>query len=141
MKRPWHLWVIPILAVLWNAGGAFDYLMTQTGNEAYLSMLTAEQRAYLAAFPTWVEASWALGVWGAMFGSLALLVRLRLAAPLFLVSLLGLAGNILYGQVLSDPSAYEIMGTAGTLFSVLICLSILFLWLYSRRMAERGYLR
>lgn len=32
MRAPWHLWLIGIIAVLWHAGGAFDYLMTQTNN-------------------------------------------------------------------------------------------------------------
>ena len=36
-KTPWHLWVIGIVATLWNAGGAYDYTMTQTRNMDYLT--------------------------------------------------------------------------------------------------------
>ena len=25
-KTPWHLWVVAVLALLWNGAGAFDYL-------------------------------------------------------------------------------------------------------------------
>jgi len=31
-KTPIHLWVVGILAILWNSIGAVDYLMTQTQN-------------------------------------------------------------------------------------------------------------
>ena len=29
VKTPVHLWVVGILAVLWNSAGAFDYSATQ----------------------------------------------------------------------------------------------------------------
>jgi hypothetical protein len=25
---PWHLWLVGVLALLWNSFGAFDYVMT-----------------------------------------------------------------------------------------------------------------
>ena len=70
MRTPWHVWVIGILALVWNSGGAFDYWMTQTNNENYLSMLTEPQRAMLDARPVWFDVSWAIGVWGSVLGSL-----------------------------------------------------------------------
>ena len=33
-KTPVHLWIVGALATVWNAFGAFDYLMTQTRNDA-----------------------------------------------------------------------------------------------------------
>lgn len=41
---PWHLWLVGVLALLWNCIGAFDYAMTETHNTANLDSLTAEQR-------------------------------------------------------------------------------------------------
>ena len=34
---PWHLWLVGVLATIWNSGGAVDYTMTQTRNESYMS--------------------------------------------------------------------------------------------------------
>jgi len=34
---PWHLWLVGIMGLLWDSMGAFDYLMTQTQNESYMS--------------------------------------------------------------------------------------------------------
>ena len=63
-RTPVHLWIVAVLATIWNAFGAFDYVMTQTRNEAYLANFTDPQRAYFESFPMWMEATWAFGVWG-----------------------------------------------------------------------------
>ena len=44
-STPVHLWIIGVIALLWNAMGAYDYLMTQTQNEAYMSNFTPEANA------------------------------------------------------------------------------------------------
>ncbi len=51
---PLHLWIVGALSLLWNAVGAFDYLMTQTRNQAYMSDFTPEQLEYFYGFPAWV---------------------------------------------------------------------------------------
>ncbi len=45
-STPWHLWVIGIVALVWSALGAMDYVMTQTRNEAYMSGFTPEQLSF-----------------------------------------------------------------------------------------------
>ncbi len=49
-RRPLHLWVIGVVALLWNAMDAFDYVMTQTKNEAYMSAFTLEQLSFFTVF-------------------------------------------------------------------------------------------
>ena len=102
-KAPVHLWIVAVLATVWNAFGAFDYIMTQTRNEAYLAHFTDPQRAYFDSFPMWMEATWAFGVWGGMAGSLLLLLRSRYAVAAFAVSLAGLAASTVYQYVLTTP--------------------------------------
>lgn len=79
-RRPWHLWVVGIVAVLWDSMGAYDYLMTQTENEQYMSGFTPEQLEFFHGFPTWVVAFWALAIWGGLLGAFLLLFRKKLAA-------------------------------------------------------------
>ena len=58
-KTPWHLWVIGIIALLWNSVGAMDYYMTQTRNEDYMSQFTPEQLAYFYGFASWqIAVAW-----------------------------------------------------------------------------------
>ncbi|NNJ77956.1 MAG: hypothetical protein HKP19_01735, partial [Xanthomonadales bacterium] len=63
VKTPFHLWLIGILAVLWNAIGAFDYTATQMQMDFYMSQFSEEQLAYFYGFPAWVDAAWAIAVW------------------------------------------------------------------------------
>jgi hypothetical protein len=135
---PKHLWIIGIVALLWNLMGAFDYLMTQTENEAYMARFSQEQLDYFYGFPTWLEAFWALAVWGGLLGSVLLLLRKRLAAPVFLVSFLAMVVTTVYSYGFADASA--VMSAGDRAFSGAIFLVALGLWLYARAMGARGVL-
>lgn len=137
---PKHLWMVGGVALLWNAMGAFDYLMTQTQNEAYMSNFTAVQVEYFYSFPAWAVAFWAIAVWGGVLGSVLLLFRKALAAPVFLVSFLAMVVTTIYNFLLSD--GLEHMGGAFELsFSALIFIVALLLWRYAVAMRARGVLR
>lgn len=139
-KTPVHLWIVGILATLWNAFGAFDYLMTQTRNEAYLAGFTDPQRVYFDSFPMWMEATWAFGVWGGLLGALLLLARSRHAVTAFAVSLAGLAVSTVYQYVLSTPPADMMTGAMIAMNLVIWAVAIGLLW-YAVRMRRSGVLR
>jgi len=138
-KTPWHLWVVGIIATVWNSGGALDYTMTQTRNASYMSGFTQEQLDYFYGFPAWADAVWALGVWGAFVGSLLLLLRTRHAVIAFGISLAGLLGSSIYQMTTDVPNSLTTTGI--WVFTAVIWLSIIFLILYSRMMIARGVLR
>ena len=137
-KAPLHLWIVGVLAVLWNAIGAFDYTATQLRIEAYMSAFTPEQLEYFYGFPAWAVAAWAFGVWGAFLGSIALLLRKSWAVWLFGASIAGLVFTTLHNFVLTDGAA--LMGPGGIAFSAIIWAIALFLFFYARAMARRGVL-
>ena len=138
-RTPRHLWVIGIIALLWNAIGAFDYLMTQTKNAGYLSAFPPEQLAFFFGLPAWVIAAWAIAVWGGVLGSVLLLLRRRLAVPVFAASLAGMVVTTFHNYVLSN--ALEIFPDAfSKVFTVLICVITVALYLYARAMRARGVL-
>jgi len=141
MKTPVHLWLVGIVALLWNVGGAFDYLMTQLEVESYMALLTEAQRTYMAGRPVWFDAAWAFGVWGAVLGSVLLLARSRWATAAFGVALAGLAVSGLWSYALSTPRATEVMGNGIVMFTLLVAATLVGLMLYSRAMTERGVLR
>src|SRR3546814_16652880 len=77
VKTPWHLWAVGIVSLLWNAFGAFDYVMTKLRNPEYMAAFTPEQQSFFYSFPLWANVGWALGVWGSVLGSVLLLGRSR----------------------------------------------------------------
>lgn len=137
-RAPVHLWIVGVLALLWNALGAFDYLATQMRLDFYMSQFPEEQLAYFHGFPAWAVAAWAFAVWGAFFGSVALLLRKRWAVWLFGVSLAGMAVTTVYSYALSEGAA--IMGTVGAIFNAVIWIVAILLFLYARAQAKRGVL-
>lgn len=138
VKAPRHLWIVGIVAVLWNAIGAFDYSATQLRIESYMGAFPPEQLEYFYSFPAWAVAAWALGVWGAMLGSIALLLRKAWAVPLFAVSIAGMVFTTIYNFVLTDGAA--LMGAGAMIFSAVIWVIALALFFYARTMAKRRVL-
>jgi hypothetical protein len=135
-KAPWHLWVVGIVALLWSAMGAMDYVMTQTENEAYMSNFTPEQLAFFYGIPTWAVACWAIAVWGGVLGSILLLVRTRHAVGVFLASLIGMIIVTFENYVIRDGMA--VIGDPFSLaFSAVIFLIAAALVLYSWTMYKR----
>ncbi len=139
VATPWHVWLVGVLALLWNSIGAFDYLMTQTRNASYMSQFTPEQLAYFYAFPAWVVSTWALSVWGAVLGSVLLLLRHRWAVMVFGLSLATMVITTIYNFGLTNGA--DIMGTFGVIFSVVIFAIAVALFLYARHLARAGVLR
>lgn len=138
-RPPIHFWVIAVVALLWNAVGAFDFLATQIQLESYMSAFSQEQLAYSYGIPTWAVITWGIATVSALFGSIAMLVRLRRAYELFIVSLLGIVFTSIHSFVLSDGA--QIMGTGGVIFSGVIVAIGIFLIFYNRAMLQRGVLR
>lgn len=141
MKTPWHLWVVGGASLVWNLGGVVDYLMSQLAVESYMGAMTEAQRAYFKSFPAWAVVFWALGVWGAIVGSVLLLLRSRFAALAFAVSLIGLLVNTSRLFASQGAGAVELLGSSALAFTAVLIVVALGLWLYSRAMVQRGLLR
>jgi hypothetical protein len=136
---PKHLWVVGVIAVLWNSMGAWDYFATQTQNESYMSAFTPEQLEFFYGFPSWLVAFWAIAVWGGVLGSVLLLMRKRLAVPVFLASLVSMLVTTIHNFGFSN--ALDIMDSAFPLiFSAVIFLTAVGLYMYARSMTTRGVL-
>ncbi|MEL6839635.1 MAG: hypothetical protein AAFP85_10105 [Pseudomonadota bacterium] len=141
-KTPIHLWIVGVLSLLWNAGGAFDYVMTRTSAAEYLAAQPPERLAMLEQAPFWFDITWAVGVWLSVIGSLLLLARSRMAGSAFALSLAGLIGSSIYTYGIAEGgSMVAAAGTAAILFSLAIPVFLVALWLYARAMTKRGVLR
>lgn len=130
---PWHLWLVGILSLLWNAAGAFDFVVTLTRNEQYMSAFSEEPLAFFYGLPAWVVACWAIAVWGGVLGSILLLFRHRLAVAVFFVSLIAVVLTTVHNYLLSnglevmdDPFA---LWFSGAIFVIAVLLFIYAVWL------------
>ena len=147
-RTPWHLWLAGVVALLWNGYGAYDYVMTQTGGEAYLREAAAAMKwdaakteafiGFYETVPVWMTAAWAIGVWGGVLGAILLLLRRRWAVWAFAASLLGAIAGVIFHYT---SGVGEIMGQEGTIMNAVILVGAVLFLVYSRWMAKRGVLR
>lgn len=135
-KAPWHLWVVGVLAVLWNGSGAAVIIAAQYG---LYPDLPADEAAYYAAQKLWFLAVTDLALLGGVLGGVALLLRNRLAPALFALSLVAII--VTNGYDLAAGTS-RMMTNTGTVVTtcVIWLLAVLQLW-YAAVMRGRGVLR
>ena len=141
-RTPAHLWIVGILSLLWNCIGGVDYTMTRLRNAEYLSMAgnPDEILAYIDAMPMYAQICWGLGVWGALLGSVLLLLRSRYAVHAFAVSLVGAVISLGTQYFGPPPPAGMDSGMAKYMPLLIILLAAAQLW-YATRQSKAGVLR
>ena len=142
---PVHLWIVGIVAVLWNAIGAYDYLMTRRRDTEYLQTMMpnvdpATILSWIDSFPIWAQIGWGLGVWMGLLGSVLLLLRSRWAVWSFALSLVGIILGIGYQLTASPPPGAAGEGIGALMPYVIIAIGIFLLW-YSWSMEKKAVLR
>jgi len=141
VKTPWHLWVVGIVSLLWNAMGAVDFTMTQVKPGMWLKAFTPEQVAYIQGFPLWAVLVWGVGTWGSFLGSVLILARRGLAFHFLAASLAGALLTSLYSFGLSD--GLKVMGGGAGMIAfnaIIVTISVLLL-VYAKNMRKGGVLR
>ena len=135
-KAPWHLWVVGVLSLFWNASGAYVFVQAQSG--AAMDM-DATEIAYYAELPVWAMVLTGITFATAILGAITLLLRSRWSPILYLLSI---------GTILASTAADIARGSALLLQSqdwlvlagVTTGLAVL-QWLYARAMGKSGALR
>ncbi len=133
-------WIIGVLALGWNLVGLSQYYASVTMSpETITAQFTPEQAAILETTPVWVTSATAIAVTAGVAGSILLLLRMSLAVPVFILSLVALIVQDVYVFGLSDSLAA--FGTQPLIVQGIVLLIALFLVAYSRTQRIRGVLR
>ena len=141
IKTPWHLWLVGVIAVLFNSIGVFDFVMSMTQGPAYLASagMTPAQIEHYQHMPAWMTVDWAIGVFGALAGSVLILLRNKLAWPVLAVSLAAFLISVAYTYVLTDGG--KIMGSQMAVTSAVIAGLLALFICYAWWMTRRGVLK
>ncbi|WP_190811538.1 hypothetical protein [Flagellimonas sp. S3867] len=137
-KPPVWFWVVSVIALLWNIMGVMAYL-----GQAYISIedleqMTQAQRELFEAQPAWVTAAFAIAVFGGTLGCIALLLRKKWAKPVFLISLIGVLAQFVYGLFLSNT--IEVYGNQAIFMPILVIVVAVLLLLIAKKGIEKGWL-
>lgn len=129
MTAPKRLYAIAIVFLLWSLLGNAAFVMDLTQDINALAKTDVFQAQILRTTPLWAWAAYAIAVWAGLLASIALLLRRKIAVPLYAVSLiatiiqfghtvLGTDTMALRGLLAVAPSAFDVsLGIAQVLYS------------------------
>ena len=139
LRKPSNLfWVISSIALVWNLMGVFNYLDQAFMTDKVLETLPKEQQILYQDVPAWVTAAFAIAVFSGTLGSLLLLLKKKIASTFFIISFLGIMGQMSYGLLIDQNSdSYGPMGIAMPI--IIIAFGGYLIW-YSRKANEHRWL-
>ena len=134
-------WLLPagIVSLLWNVMGLWSFVTNWQMSQTGYAGLPDAQRELWSAMPTWTWVAFGLAVGCGIAGAVALLLRKRLAAPLFLISLLAILVQFSWPIFMTD--AFSKMGAELVTFPTILVLFGALQWHLARRWAARGWLK
>lgn len=132
-------WIIAVLALLWNLIGVFFwvseyFLMT----EEIKATLPPEQIELMNNAPTWNIYVYGIAVFGAVLASGMLLMRKKLALPLFGISLIAIL--IVQGYWIFAMDTVGKMGPEALIMPLIVIAIAIFEYFYSKGAVRNGWL-
>lgn len=126
-------WVIGVIALIWNLMGVIAYLTRAFMTEDMIAMLPEEQQAeFLAEYPAWYTASFAIAVFAGFLGALSLLFKKKLASMLFMLSALG--------AIIQHVYLFMNVDVPSLVMPIMIIVVCLFLVWYAKDATKKGIL-
>ena len=137
-------WIISGLALLWYIFGTVQFLgslmATQEGLQPMIDKgdITQDYATALLTIPGWVKAAFGLATIGGVLGSISLLLRKKMAAMLFVVSLVSALIMYLYLYVLSGNVG--VMPVSDFVIAAAVTIVTISMILFSRKKISQGIL-
>ncbi|TZG25009.1 sugar transporter [Sphingomonas montanisoli] len=136
---PTWFWIVAVLLLLWDAMGVAAFCMQYMMGPEQLAQLPPDQREAFSSMPSWAWAAYGVGTIGGVIGSLLLLLRTKLALPLYLISLIAVLAQFGwtffgYGMIHHSDVAMKAIFPA-----VIIALCIFQLW-FANLAIRRGWI-
>lgn len=131
-------WIASVVALIWNISGVMAYLSQAYMDEAAFQNLPLEDQAYFMNVPAWVTAAFALAVFSGTLGSIALLMRKKVAYFIFIISLIAVLAQNVYSFFIQQ----DIVISGNRMIVPILIIIISFLLVYfSKAQTKIGVLK
>lgn len=98
-------WIIAVIVVLWNIMGVMAYLGQHLlMTDELKATLPTEQIELINSSPGWLNIVFAIGVFSGLLGAILLIVRKKLAIPMFALSLVMVLVQNIYGWTMTNAA-------------------------------------
>lgn len=125
MKPPTLFWVIAVIALIWNIMGVVAYLGQAYMTDEALALLPETDQLYIKNVASWVTAAYATAVFAGVFGSIALLIRKKVAKLLFIISFIGVLFQSSYNFFIQEFMTIETFQIVWSIIIIAICLFLI----------------
>jgi len=137
-KAPTWFKVTAGLALVWNLMGVMAFFMRINLSEEMIAKLPEVEQAMYHSTPLWYIIAFAVSVFAGALGCLMLLLKNKLACPLFFLSFLAVLVQMFHSFVLSD--AWDVYGPGGAIMPAMIVLIAIGLMVLSRKSRLNGWI-
>jgi hypothetical protein len=131
-------WIISSLALLWNLMGVYQYIQQAYMTDSFKAMYNEEQLNMILDSPSWATAAFAIAVFSGSLGSLALLLRKKIAHTLFIISFIAIVVQNIDALMRFNFSELNTMEISMT-FMIPIC-AIFLIW-FSKSAINKGWIK
>ena len=134
--------IIGILALLWNIMGLFQFIMAafmqDTMLETYGETYTPQEMELFLNTPSWYYVVFGICTITGVLGSIAVLLKKKIAVPLFLVSLVTVL--VVQGYWMLGTLAIALLGTEAIIMPMLVIVTSIFLYFYCKGARQNNWL-
>lgn len=119
--------------------GVMAYVAQMTMSPEAMQALPENERMLYENTPSWATGAFALAVWGGSLGSMLLLLRRKLATPVLIISLVGIAVQMFHSFFMSN--SFEVYGPGGMVMPVMIVVIAVYLVWLSKKATANGWMK
>lgn len=134
----WFL-VVAIVLTLWDLMGVISFFQHITISDEALQAMPQNERELYGSYPMWTTVAFAVAVFGGFLGSILLLLKKKLAKPVFIVSLIAVIVQMFHSLFIAR--AMDVYGPGATIMPIMvIAIGIFQIWLANFGI-KKGWLR
>ena len=134
-----NFWIVSSLLLVWALIGDAAYLSQVSADLTELARTDPSTAQAFATMPEWAWSAYAIAVWVGTLGAIALLLRRRIAVPLYAVSLAAVL--VQFGWSLFGSDIIAAKGASAAAFPLFIIAVAAFSLWYAWTKARQGVLR
>ncbi|MEO1137427.1 MAG: hypothetical protein AAFW68_12610, partial [Pseudomonadota bacterium] len=123
----------------WNLAGVAAFIQEATMSDDAIAKLPEAEQALYTADPIWATSAFAIAVFGGALGSAFLLLKNKLAGPIFVASLAGIAVQMFHSFFVANSMA--VYGPGAIVLPVMVlAIGVALVW-WSGRLNAKGWIR
>lgn len=118
IKIPVWFWIVAIILLIWNLMGVSAFFQHIAISDEALQALPDNERELYGKYPLWTKIAFALAVMGGLLGSLALILKKRIAKLLFIISFIGIVVQMAHSIFIAK--AMDVYGPGAVVMPVMV---------------------